>query len=144
MDNNHTPQLVILGLQAFAEWMAEFYINNNSDITTPTCLYSPKQILTTTRLTLLCCLLQLPTHLVPQDHLPCQFQACLTLKSPSSTSKRKAREIYLHIPHSRVRSTMTPSKALWTFLTPNSAPNTETPLLNYFSVSSSPSCTLFW
>ena len=74
-------------------------------------------------------------------------------KSPSSPSRREPREIYLDIPHSRVRSTTTPSitpstllqghKTLSTFSTTNSVPSTVTPLFNCFSVSSSPSCTLF-
>ena len=117
-------------------------------------LYSAKQILTISRSTPFWCLVKSPTHLVLKEHLPWQFWLCLTIKLPSSTSRREPRGIYLHIPQSRVRNNLTASvspsilpqghKALGTFLTPTSATSIVTPQLNWFSVSNSHSCTWFW
>ena len=118
-----------------------YYINKIMVKLLPlTYLYPPKQTLTISRSTPLCCSLQLPTHLGLQEHPPLCFQACLTFKSPSSTSRREPRGIYPCIPPSRETSTMTLSitpslpppghKALGIFLTPYSVPSIATPLFS--------------
>ena len=107
---------------------------------TATYLYSPRWILTITRSILLFHLLPSPILLVLPDHHPWKFLACQTLKSHFSTSRRELRKIYLHILHTRMRSSTTPSttsstlleghETLGKFSAPNVAPNTATPLLN--------------
>ena len=143
------PQLVVRQLPAFVGWMAEFYISNNDERTDSNLSLFTKADFDHFKIS---------STLLPSPiaHTPGPARTPSTAVLSTSDSqitlinfKKEPRGIYLCIPHSRVRSTMTPSiahstlpqghKALGTFSTPYSIPSIAGPLLNCFSVSNSPS-----
>ena len=132
--------------------MAEFYISNNGDIT-DSCLYLPKQILSISKIHS-----TLPPSPITQTPGPTRspstailgiLDSQVTLLNFKKGTKRDS-SAYPTFKSEKYYDTFCCSfhptqghKALGTFSTPNSIPNTVTPLLNCFLVSSSPSCTLF-
>ena len=122
------PQLVITKLQAFVGWMAEFYINNNGDITDSSLLLLTKvDFKHFNHFKINSMLLPSPITPGPTRSPVMVISGMSDSQITSLTSRREPREIYLYIQHSTVRSTMTPSishsmlpqghKALGTFLT---------------------------
>ena len=142
------PQLVVMWFQAFVGWMAEFYINSNGEITDSNLSVVIK--VGFNHFKIISMLLPSP---IAQTPGPTRSPSMAISGMSDSqvtliNSKRGTKRIYLCIPHSRVRSTTTPSiapsallqghKALGTFSTPNFVPSIVTLLINCSSVSSSP------
>ena len=116
-------------------------------------IYSSKQILTITRSILLCQLLQSPILLGPQITIHIDFWHVGLSRHPSQFQEGN-QERFICLSYKKNETyydtSATPStppqghKASGMLSTPNFIPNTVTPLLNCFLMSSSPSCTLFW